>query len=92
MTKATDAALTLYTLVAIYFASYVGIFPLPQKVHDEILPYLPFWGLVTFGSYALATLGWGIVTFKDKEDKYKELVGQIDEAKQFYKSKGIELD
>ncbi|RLV89549.1 hypothetical protein JA1_005125 [Spathaspora sp. JA1] len=92
MTKATDAALALYTSVGIYFALYVGVFPLPQKIHDEILPYLPFWALVTFGAYALSTLGWGIYTFKDKEDKYKELVEQIDEAKQFYKSKGIELD
>lgn len=92
MTKATETGLTLFAVSAIYFALYSKLIPLSDKLYEDILPYLPWWALVTFGSYALATLGWGIVTFKDKEDKYKELVGQIEEAKEFYKSKGIDLD
>ncbi|EAZ63505.1 hypothetical protein PICST_51616 [Scheffersomyces stipitis CBS 6054] len=92
MTKATEAGLTLFAVTAVYFALYSGVIPTGQKIHDEILPYLPWWALVTFGSYALATLGWGVFTFKDKEDKYKELLVQIDEAKKFYKSKGLDLD
>ena len=71
MTKATETGLTIFALSAIYFALITGVIPTPAKIHDEILPYLPWWGLVTFGSYALSTLGWGIVTFKDKEHKYK---------------------
>lgn len=35
---------------------------------------LPFWALVSFGAYLLGTLGWGVLTFKDTEDAYKELV------------------
>ncbi|ODV81747.1 dolichol-phosphate mannosyltransferase subunit 3 [Suhomyces tanzawaensis NRRL Y-17324] len=92
MTKATEAVLTVFALSAVYFALYSGVFPTPKTFHDEILPFLPWWGLVTFGAYALGTLGWGIITFKDKEDKYKELLVQIDEAKEFYKAKGIKLD
>ncbi|KAK6203476.1 dolichol-phosphate mannosyltransferase subunit 3 [Scheffersomyces amazonensis] len=92
MTKATEAILTVFALSAIYFALYTGVIPTSDKIHEEILPYLPWWGLVTFGSYALGTLGWGVLTFKDKEDKYKELLVQIDEAKKFYKSKGLNLD
>ncbi|CAI5759453.1 unnamed protein product [Candida verbasci] len=92
MTKATETGLTLFALSAIYFALTTGVIPTPTKIHDEILPFLPWWALVSFGAYALSTLGWGIVTFKDKEDKYKELVIQIEEAKQFYKQEGIDLD
>lgn len=92
MTKATETGLTLFAISAIYYALWTKLIPIPELLHEEILPYLPWWALVSFGAYALATLGWGIVTFKDKEDKYRELVGQIEEAKGFYKSKGIELD
>lgn len=92
MTKATDAGVFFLLLISVYTSLISGVLPVPAKIHDEILPYLPFWGLVAFGSYALATLGWGVFTFNDKEDKYKELLVQIDEAKAFYKSKGINLD
>lgn len=92
MTKATETFLTLFALSAVYFAAYTGVLPTSTKIHDEILPYLPWWALVTFGAYALGTLGWGVLTFKDKEASYKELLGQIDEAKAFYKEKGIDLE
>lgn len=92
MTKATETILALFTLSGIYFALYSGVIPTSEKIHNEILPYLPWWALVTFGSYSLATLGWGVLTFKDKEDKYEELLKQIDEAKGFYRTKGIELE
>lgn len=92
MTKATETLLALFALSAIQFGLQTGVLPSTQKFHDEILQYLPFWYLVTFGSYALATLGWGVLTFKDKEDKYNELLVQIDEAKDFYKENNISLD
>lgn len=92
MTKITETLLAFFALSAVYFALYAGVIPTSEKVHDEILPFLPWWTLVTFGAYSLGTLGWGVLTFKDKEDKYKELLNQIDEAKSFYKQKGIDLD
>lgn len=92
MTKATETFVALFALSALYFALYTRTIPSPELFHKEILPYLPYWCLVTFGSYSLATLGWGVLTFKDKEDKYRELLKQIDEAKLFYKKKGITLD
>lgn len=91
MTKATDSALGLFAAAAIYYA--LNTFTSSgSMIHDEILPYLPWWALVSFGAYALGTLGWGVLTFKDKEDKYRELLVQIDEAKEFYKSKGITIE
>lgn len=92
MTKATETFVALFAVSAVYFALWTGFIPTGKLIHDEILPYLPWWALVTFGAYALVTLGWGVLTFKDKEQSYKELLGQIDEAKDFYKSKGINLD
>lgn len=92
MTKATDALVFFFALSAIYFALLSGVIPTPQLFHDDILPYLPWWGLVTFGAYALSTLGLGVLTFKDKPQKHKELLQQIDEAKKFYAEKGINLD
>lgn len=92
MTKATETFVAFFATTAVYFALCTGVFPSPKLVHDEILPYLPFWALVTFGAYAVGTLGWGVLTFKNKEESYKELLEQIDEAKAFYKSKGLNLD
>lgn len=92
MTKATETFVALFAASAIYFALYAGVIPTGSLIHDEILPYLPFWALVAFGAYALGTLGWGVLTFKNKEGSYKELMQQIEEAKAFYKTKGVELD
>ena len=92
MTKATDTLLVLFAASAIYFVLYSGVIPTSAKFHDDILPYIPWWSLVTFGSYALATLGWDVFTFKDKVDKYEELVVQIDQAKEFYRKEGINID
>lgn len=92
MTKATETFVALFAVSAVYFALVAGVIPTSEVIHNEILPYLPFWALVTFGAYALGTLGWGVLTFKDKEHSYKELLGQIEEAKDFYKKKGVDLD
>jgi dolichyl-phosphate mannosyltransferase polypeptide 3 len=35
---------------------------------------LPFWAIVSFGAYLLFSLGWGVLTFKDTEKAYDELV------------------
>lgn len=92
MTKATETFVALFAVSAVYFALYAELIPTGKLIHDEILPYLPFWSLVAFGAYALGTLGWGVLTFKNKEASYKELMGQIDEARAFYKQKGVDLD
>ena len=54
---------------------------LPLKVQVEIIPVLPFWALITLASYLLGRLGLGIMTFKDCDEAYTELMGQIDAAK-----------
>lgn len=92
MTKATETFVALFAVSSVYFALVTGFVPTPKLISEEILPYLPWWALVAFGAYALGTLGWGVLTFKNKEESYKELLGQIDEAKAFYAKKGLVLD
>lgn len=57
----------------------------------EILQ-LPFWALVSLGSYLLFKLGWGVFTFNDVPAAYKELMGEIDMARDDLKKKGIDVD
>lgn len=73
MTKATETALFFVVLVTLYAALWFGVIPVGETIHTEILPLLPFWSLVAFGSYSLGTLGWDILSFNDKPQKYKEL-------------------
>lgn len=77
MTKAQQTLKQAAILIAIYLALYFGIIPLPATIKNEIVPVLPWWGLVTFGSYSLATLGWGVYSFKDKEAEYHTLLKVI---------------
>ncbi|GMG20929.1 unnamed protein product [Ambrosiozyma monospora] len=92
MTKAAETVLTLFTLSAIYFALLFGIIPTSELIQNEILPVVPWWALVSFGAYALGSLGLGVFTFKDKEDKYKELLLEIDEAKAYLSKNGVDVE
>ncbi|MCJ1281235.1 hypothetical protein MMC26_000553 [Xylographa opegraphella] len=53
---------------------------------------LPFWALVSFGSYLLFKLGLGVFTFKDVPEAYRELMREIEVARKDLKSKGIDVD
>jgi len=47
---------------------------------------------VSFGSYLLFKLGFGVFTFNDVPDAHKELMGEIEIARKELKSKGIDVD
>ncbi|QPG76522.1 hypothetical protein FOA43_003911 [Brettanomyces nanus] len=91
MTKATDTALAFITISSIYIALWVEAIPLPALLHDEILPVLPWWALVSYGCYCLYSLGYGVYVLNDREDKYQELLSQISEAKAFMKKNGVDV-
>lgn len=74
MTKATETASVLLIVAALYLALYTGVIPVCDKVRNEILPFFPWWCLVAFGSFSLGTLGYDVLTFNDKEEKYHELL------------------
>jgi dolichyl-phosphate mannosyltransferase polypeptide 3 len=69
---------------------------LPQGLEVMLMvlnpPQLPFWALVSFGSYLLFKLGWGVLTFNDVPDAHKELMREIDLAREDLRTKGIDVD
>lgn len=92
MTKAYETTVFALAISAIYFSLWVGILPTPTIFHDLILPVIPWWALVSFGCYALFSLGYGVYTLQDKKDKYVELKEQIVEAKTFLKANGVDVN
>lgn len=53
---------------------------------------LPFWALVSFGSYLLFKLGWGVFTFNDVPTAQKELMAEIELARGELKKGGVDVD
>jgi len=95
MTRAQRFAVlaSISALVYLLFAFSVIPFPLlPGDVSDQLIPVLPWWLLVSFGSYSLASLGWGLLTFRDCSDAYNELMAEISEAKNDLRAKGVSVD
>jgi len=75
----------------VYIALFLGYIPVSSKIQNEVVPYLPLWGIVSFGAYLLFKLGYGVLTFNDVPEAHKELMGQIEQAKKELKSKGIDI-
>jgi len=48
--------------------------------------------VVSFGSYLLGKLGWGVLTFNDIPEAHKELMGEIDIAREELKRRGVDVD
>ncbi|KAJ6614867.1 dolichol-phosphate mannosyltransferase subunit 3 [Mycena sp. CBHHK59/15] len=80
---------SLWMLVIFQVFSVPG---LDEGAVKQILPLIPWWLLVTFGSYSLWSLGWGLFTFRDCPEAYEELLREISQAKDDLRSKGLALD
>ncbi|KAF0476730.1 dolichol-phosphate mannosyltransferase subunit 3 [Gigaspora margarita] len=92
MSRATETASFLGIISVIYFLSFFGIIPLPQIFREEILPVLPWWALVSFGSYSLGNIGYHLYRFRDCDDAYHELMEEIQSAKDDLRTKGVSVD
>ncbi|RKF60270.1 dolichol phosphate mannosyltransferase subunit 3 [Erysiphe neolycopersici] len=77
---------------SVYLALYMNLIPLPNYVPREIIPVLPFWILVSIGSYLLAKLGLGLLTFNDVPDAHKELLNEIEIARRELRILGVDVD
>jgi len=72
-----------------------AILPVPfisSEVLQDVLPVLPWWLLVTFGAYALSTLGWNVLTIRDCPEAYHELMSEITQAKNELRTRGVTVD
>jgi len=93
MTRALQTISVLLLATSLYLSLLLDLLPVPlhSTIHSEILPVLPFWALITFASYLVGRLGWGVLNFKDQEPAYKELMEQIEGAKEKVKGKGVDI-
>ncbi|KAK4959586.1 hypothetical protein LTR66_013042 [Elasticomyces elasticus] len=92
MTRASQTVTILVLISSIYAAAFLGLLPLSDKVREEIVPLIPFTSLVAFGSYLLAKLGYGVLTFNDVPEAHKELMMQIETARAELRAKGVEVE
>ncbi|KAG8626619.1 hypothetical protein KVT40_005564 [Elsinoe batatas] len=92
MTKATQSISLFVLLSSIYAALFLGYVPLPAVIEQEIIPVLPVWAIVSFGAYLLFKLGYGVFTFNDVPNAYKELMSEIEQAKSELRQKGVDVD
>jgi len=77
---------------SLYLALFLQLIPLPSVISEEIIPVLPLWALVSFGSYLLFKLGYGVFTFNDVPEAHAELMKEIDLARADLRTKGVEVD
>ncbi|KAF2745085.1 dolichol phosphate mannosyltransferas-like protein subunit 3 [Sporormia fimetaria CBS 119925] len=91
MTRASQTISIAFLLSSLYLAIFTEIVPFPEKIQREIVPVIPFWALVSFGAYLLFKLGLGVFTFNDVPEAHKELLGQIKQAREELRAKGVDV-
>ncbi|KAG1809116.1 dolichol-phosphate mannosyltransferase subunit 3 [Suillus subaureus] len=82
-------------LISIYLLVLFEVLPITLidvSIAQEILPVIPWWLLVSFGSYSLWSLGWRVFTFRDCPEAYHELLQEINEAKNDLRSRVVTVD
>ncbi|KAF8867392.1 dolichol-phosphate mannosyltransferase subunit 3 [Acephala macrosclerotiorum] len=92
MTRAQQTVSIGLLFASLYLALFLQLIPLPSIISEEIIPVLPFWGLVSFGAYLLFKLGYGVFTFNDVPEAHAELMKEIDLARAELRTKGVDVD
>ncbi|KAL0265231.1 hypothetical protein SLS55_001196 [Diplodia seriata] len=92
MTRAQQTISLGLLLSSLYLALYLGLVPLSPRIQEELIPVLPFWVLVSFGAYLLFKLGLGVFTFNDVPEAHKELMLEIEQARNELSAKGVDVD
>ncbi|KAF8481000.1 dolichol-phosphate mannosyltransferase subunit 3 [Russula ochroleuca] len=95
MIRAARVALWSAVFFIAYFLALFAFIPVPffSKEHaEQVLPVLPWWLLVSFGSYTLWSLGHGLYTYRECTDAYTELLTEISQAKSELQVKGVSVD
>lgn len=58
----------------------------------QVLTALPFYAIVVFCCYSLGVIGWGLVTFPERNDAEKDLQKDIARAREGLAKKGVPLE
>ncbi|KAM6498895.1 Dolichol-phosphate mannosyltransferase subunit 3 [Amanita muscaria] len=95
MARAHRVGVVFGISTVLYFLALFQVISMPfidNRAAQEVLPLLPWWLLVSFGSFSLWSLGWGLCTFRDCNEAYVELLGEISEAKNDLRARGVSVD
>jgi len=92
MTRAQQTISVFLLVSSLYLALYLGLVPLNETIQDEIVPVLPFYGLICVACFLGARLGWNIMTFNDVPEAYASLQKEIDQAKAELRKAKIDVD
>ncbi|ORY02739.1 dolichol phosphate mannosyltransferas-like protein subunit 3 [Clohesyomyces aquaticus] len=91
MTRAQQTISIAMLLSSVYLACFMEVVSFPEKIQKEVIPVLPFWALVSFGSYLLFKLGLGVFTFNDVPEAHKEIMDQIQQARKELQANGVDV-
>ncbi|XP_053719246.1 dolichol-phosphate mannosyltransferase subunit 3 [Synchiropus splendidus] len=92
MTKLVEWLLGVSLMVAVWALVTFDLLDLKvPPLYREVAWPMPFYLLVTFGCYSLATVGYRVATFNDCEEAALELQQQIKEAQRDLQKKGLKL-
>ncbi|KAK0432878.1 dolichol-phosphate mannosyltransferase subunit 3 [Armillaria borealis] len=95
MARAHRVAIISLISIALYLSVILQFFSVPfvdDAIVQELIPVVPWWLLVSFGSYSLWSLGWGLWMFRDCPEAYTELMAEISQAKNELRVKGVTVD
>ncbi|KAK1491475.1 dolichol-phosphate mannosyltransferase subunit 3 [Colletotrichum cuscutae] len=92
MTRAQQTISLALLVSSLYLALFLQLIPIPAKIQNDVVPVLPFWVLISFGSYLLAKLGYNVMTFNDVPEAHKELMAEIEEAVVDLRKLGVDVD
>ncbi|KAJ5929670.1 hypothetical protein N7454_006620 [Penicillium verhagenii] len=92
MTRAQQTISVLLLVSSLYLSLYLGLVPLNETLQNEVIPVLPFWAVIVFGSYLLGRLGLAIFTFNDVPEAHAELQKEIELAKIELRKGNVDVD
>ncbi|KAK1713990.1 dolichol-phosphate mannosyltransferase subunit 3 [Colletotrichum lupini] len=92
MTRAQQTISLALLVSSLYLALFLQLIPIPAMIQNDVVPVLPFWALISFGSYLLAKLGYNVMTFNDVPEAHKELMAEIEEAVVDLRKLGVDVD
>ncbi|EER28342.1 hypothetical protein CPC735_062150 [Coccidioides posadasii C735 delta SOWgp] len=92
MTRAQQSLSIILLLTSLYLALYLGLVPMNGVIQEQIIPYLPAYTIMAFGSYLLFRLGWGMFTFNDVPAAHKSLQAEITTAKAQLRAAKVQVD
>ncbi|KDR85924.1 hypothetical protein GALMADRAFT_235093 [Galerina marginata CBS 339.88] len=95
MTRAHRVAFLSTVVVTAYLLTFFNVLSVPlidTETAEQLLPVLPWWLLVSFGSYSLWSIGLGLFTIRETPEAYNELLGEITLAKNDLRTKGVIVD